>query len=150
MIFLRAKRSCLIEYESVEHATNAKDLMNSKILMGNAIRIFYSNYEEINLEQIEYMSEDVFIGGEETFRFKKNKHLSVNPPSQTLHVSNLKQESCNERIIRAFFSTHGVVEGVKFISQAKKNMCLVKFATVEQAVDALMLRHGIEVLGRKV
>lgn len=49
MIFLRIKKSCLIEYENIEYATNAKDFLNSKCFMNHLIRIFYSNYETINL-----------------------------------------------------------------------------------------------------
>ena len=99
MIFLRIKRSCLIEYENMEYATNAKDFLNNKNFMGRCIRIFYSNYEVINLKQGNYVSEDVFLGTQDTSRFKKNKHMSINPPSQTLHVSNLKKESCTEKVI---------------------------------------------------
>jgi len=36
------------------------------------------------------MGEQVFVGSKKLYRFKdKNKNLAINPPSKTLHISNL-------------------------------------------------------------
>lgn len=46
--FLKQKNIALIEYETQEHANQAKDLLNHCEFMGNTIRTFYSNYQAIN------------------------------------------------------------------------------------------------------
>ena len=61
----------------------------------------------------ENTSEDIFIGNMKTFRFKKNKNISINSPSSTLHISNLVREICSEDLMRKFFSQFGRVEGIK-------------------------------------
>ena len=48
-----------------------------------------------------------------TFRFKKNKNISINPPSQTLHVSNLADEISYEEDIEDLFSDCGPVLGIE-------------------------------------
>lgn len=58
--------------------------------------------------------EEVFIGNPKTFRFKKNKNISINPPSSTLHLSNLVKEVCTEETIRTYFTPYGRVEAVKY------------------------------------
>ena len=61
----------------------------------------------------ENISEDIFIGSIKTFRFKKNKNISINPPSSTLHISNLVKDICGESLMRNIFSQFGRVEGIK-------------------------------------
>jgi hypothetical protein len=38
--------------------------------------------------------EQTLIGNIKNFRFKKNKRLSINPPSITLHLTNIVKEVC--------------------------------------------------------
>ncbi len=49
IMFLRNKRSALIEFENMEFATHAKDFLNGQTYLGEQVRIFYSNYQNINL-----------------------------------------------------------------------------------------------------
>jgi len=56
---------------------------------------------------------EIFIGTEETFRFKNNKNMVINPPSCVLHVSNLKKEVCIMENIMNIFGSFGVIENVK-------------------------------------
>lgn len=58
--------------------------------------------------------EEVLIGNPKTFRFKKNKNISINPPSATLHLSNLVQEVCNEEAITRFFGRYGTVLAIQY------------------------------------
>jgi len=57
--------------------------------------------------------EEVYIGNPKTFRFKKNKNISINPPSATLHISNLAAEVANEEAIKSFFGLYGTVLALK-------------------------------------
>eukprot|EP00825_Cyclidium_porcatum_P051470 TRINITY_DN9477_c0_g1_i5.p1 TRINITY_DN9477_c0_g1~~TRINITY_DN9477_c0_g1_i5.p1 ORF type:complete len:324 (-),score=56.11 TRINITY_DN9477_c0_g1_i5:92-1063(-) len=151
IIFLRNKKSCLIEYQSKEYATNAKDFLNNKQFNNNLLKIFYSNYEEINLKRDQAISDDIFLGTEETFRFKQNKQMCINPPSITLHISNLKKEACNEQFLIDLFSKYGKVMGIKIIIQQNcKNMCLIKMGSIEQAICCVAYLHGQFIFGRKI
>jgi hypothetical protein len=49
IIFIKNKSSALIEYENVEYATVAKDFLNNMSFFGNQMRIYFSNYHNINL-----------------------------------------------------------------------------------------------------
>lgn len=49
------------------------------------------------------------------YRFKGQKCLSINPPSNTLHVSNLKIEVCQEEYLRKIFGQYGKIEAIKSI-----------------------------------
>lgn len=49
-------------------------------------------------------------------RFNDGKSISFNPPSQTLHLSNIKNKLCeDEQAIRELFRNIGTVQAVKFI-----------------------------------
>ncbi|KRX09225.1 hypothetical protein PPERSA_05894 [Pseudocohnilembus persalinus] len=153
IIFLRVKKSCLIEYQNQEYANNAKDFLNNKNFMGNLIRIFYSNYEELNLKQNEklWQKDDILQPTEDQYRFKQGKNMSINPPSQTLHFSNLKKEGCNEINLIKFLEGFGQIEGIKLlVKQNFKNMALIKMKNVEQATNIVSQLHGKDFYGRKV
>ena len=57
--------------------------------------------------------EEIFVGSQKTNRFKQNNKLSINPPSSTLHLSNLLKEICNEETIHNHFSSYGRIEAIK-------------------------------------
>jgi hypothetical protein len=58
----------------------------------------------------------------------------VNPPSETLHVSSIKKENCNEAALRKIFGAFGFVEKVKILMHSnEKNMALVKFSTLKES-----------------
>ena len=48
-----------------------------------------------------------------TYRFKKNKNISINPPSQTLHISNLSKELQYEEDIEDLFGECGKIVGIQ-------------------------------------
>lgn len=157
IIFLRNKSSCLIEFEQLEQATKSKDSLDNISLLGQTIRVFYSNYETINLRDQKFCeSEDVFVNEEINFRFKPNSQISFNPPSQILHVSNLKAETCCEAVMGDVFSAYGKIEATKIVSQdnlkklSSKYMCLIKFSKLEEALIAMGFLHGTDLLGRKM
>lgn len=151
IIFLRNKSAALIEFENISYATQAKDSLNNLVFFGHPIKIFYSNYAEINLKKQESQMAEVFLGEEDTFRFKESKTISINPPSCVLHVSNLKKEACDYEVIGNIFSPFGKIVGLKFINMENyKNMCLVKFNTLEESFNALAHLHGTDICGRKI
>lgn len=114
------------------------------------MRIFYSNYESIRENQEADKLCETWKGERSTFRFRNGKQISVNPVTNTLHVSNLKMETCKFDVITEKFSPYGVIEGFHAIMHANKFMCHVKFTSTEDATNALCNLHEEEILGRKM
>lgn len=46
-------------------------------------------------------------------RFKKNKNILINPPSNVIHLSNLSKEACTEDKILGFLEGIGNIEKIK-------------------------------------
>jgi len=77
--------------------------------------------------------------------------MIVNPPSVILHVSNLKKESCDYEIIHSLFSKFGTVLKISFILMFNcRNMALVKFSTLSEAINAMSELHNYILNGRKI
>lgn len=57
--------------------------------------------------------EDILICDEGLMRFKKNKNILINPPSNIIHLSNLSIDICTEENIREFFKNIGTIEKIK-------------------------------------
>jgi RNA recognition motif-containing protein len=153
IIFMRNKASALIEFESIEYSSIAKDYLNNIVFMGKPLRINYSNYPNIQIRNKQNKgSEEVFMGNQKCYRFNKNKNISINPPSSVLHISNLVKDLCKDQsILRAQFSGYGKVEGLKFIfGDNGKNMCLLKMPSIEDALRAMAYLHDTELGGRRI
>jgi len=153
ILFIPSKTSALIEFENAEYSTICMDYLNNIVFMGKPLRIYYSKYSIINLrnKKGEEPGEEIFIGSQKTNRFKKNKNISINPPSSTLHLSNLLKEVCTEETIRAHFSSYGRIEAIKFIlMENNKNMCLLRMASLEESLNAMAYLHDSDIGGRPV
>jgi len=152
IIFIRRQAAALIEYETVEYATKAKDYLNNIVFMGKPLRIYYSFHPIINLKNKKSgkdSSEEIFLGAPKTFRFKKTKLLSMNPPSSTLHVSNLPKEICSEEIMRNAFAPFGRIEAIQFkFMDNNRNMCLIRMASMEESLNAMAHLHDLDLGGR--
>jgi hypothetical protein len=57
-------------------------------------------------------SEQQFIGSFKTFRWKMNR-IAINPPAQTLHISNVSKEACSEQSIFDLMKPYGTVVKIK-------------------------------------
>lgn len=153
IIFMRNKASALIEFENVDYAAVAKDYLNNIVFMGRPLRINYSNYPTIQIRNKQNKGpEETFIGNQRTFRFNKNKNISINPPSPVLHISNLVKEACKDQsTLRSCFEQYGRVEAIKFLfGDNGKNMCLLKMPSIEDALRAMAYLHDFEIGGRRI
>ena len=65
-------------------------------------KIFYSNYNAITIKTEPSENEEYFIPNESHNRFKKENPFLMNPPSATLHVSNIHKEISEEELIKIF------------------------------------------------
>lgn len=143
-------QSCLVEYDCLEAASLAKLYLNNLPFLGAQLKVFDSRYDTIKLKLSTMPAKDYFVGNTHTNRFRDNRPLSINPPTNTLHVSNLIKEVCNESLI-ALFAPYGVVEAYKFLHEEPvKNMCIVRFAFMEQAINALAALHNCCFGGRNI
>ncbi|CAK77358.1 unnamed protein product (macronuclear) [Paramecium tetraurelia] len=97
-----------------------------------------------------YREQDYYIGSEDTDRFNANNKMILLPPSQVLHISNLKKVSSNAETMWDIFSEYGVVEAVKVLNSQFKFMCLVKMESLKQALEIMALMHNEEVDGRNI
>ena len=153
IIFMRNKASALIEFETVDYAAIAKDYLNNIVFMGKPLRINYSNYPSIQIRNKQNKGpEETFVGNQRTFRFNKNKNISINPPSQVLHISNLVKDACEDQsTLRSHFEKYGKVEAIKFLfGDNGKNMCLLKMPSIEDALKAMAHLHDFEIGGRRI
>ena len=78
-------------------------------------KISFSKYSIAKPYQNLNGTEEVFIPAPNTFRFKKNKAITINPPSAALHISNLPKEACQEDVIQHHFSHFGRIENMKYL-----------------------------------
>jgi RNA recognition motif-containing protein len=77
--------------------------------------------------------------------------MTINPPSQTLHVSSLKREFCTVEALRGQFERFGRVEKIEILTRcADRNMALVKFASMEESFEAISEMHGRNFAGRRM
>ena len=85
------------------------------------------------------------------FRFTPQRSITINPPTQTLHVSSIKKELCREDTLRRIFGDCGNVEKVKILHQSsEKNMALIKFSSMEDSFYAISELHNKTLMGRKM
>lgn len=139
--------TCLVEYDRVEASALAKLYLNNIPLLGSQLKVLEAKCETLNVKSAP--PSEYFVGSSRTHRFRDNRPLSINPPTNTLHVSNLVKEVCNESLI-SLFQAFGDIEAYKFLHEDPKNMCLIRFAYVEQAVDALSSLHNFFLGGRNI
>lgn len=73
----------------------------------------------------------------------------MNPPSETLHISNLAPHIYQADLIWDLFKSHGTILGIRFMKQdSLKNMCFIQFSSVEESFRAIGMLHGYRLLGR--
>ena len=97
------------------------------------------------------MTQEIFIGNEREFRFKisTNKKLTINPPSNVLHISNLKTDACNFETMFDILKKFGKIEALKFkVLDHYKNMCLVRYSSLDESLVAMANLHDYEFFKR--
>ncbi|KAL4506010.1 hypothetical protein ABPG72_013771 [Tetrahymena utriculariae] len=153
MIFMKAKSAALIEYQSVDFACQAKDLLGDTIFNGNIIKIFYSRYENIFFKEAEEKPEDeeYFEPNEKLNRFKSDAQAIINAPIDTLHISNIRINDCNYETIKKITEPFGQIKKIKFmLEKNNKNMCLVKFESTSIAMWLLANVHNKMISDRPI
>ncbi|CAD8113977.1 unnamed protein product [Paramecium sonneborni] len=160
MIYLKERSSCLIQYVTQDHAAIAKEALNDIMFYGQQIKIFFSNYEEISLKTQptkpgEIASdiktqEEYFQGGEETHRIKPDSTYTLAPPCDTIQVSNLTRNSCQNSIMSQYMQDFGQIKALKILTTGNKYLCILKYATTEVALTVLANMNGLELDGKPI
>ncbi|KAL4480330.1 hypothetical protein ABPG74_020846 [Tetrahymena malaccensis] len=153
MIFMKAKSAALIEYQTVDFACQAKDLLGDTVFNGNIIKIFYSRYENIFFKEAEEKPEDeeYFESNEKLNRFKSDAQAVINAPIDTLHISNIRINDCNYETIKKIAEPFGQIKKIKFmLEKNNKNMCLVKFDSASIAMWVLANVHNKMISDRPI
>eukprot|EP00331_Platyophrya_macrostoma_P009992 CAMPEP_0176433480 /NCGR_PEP_ID=MMETSP0127-20121128/16047_1 /TAXON_ID=938130 /ORGANISM="Platyophrya macrostoma, Strain WH" /LENGTH=684 /DNA_ID=CAMNT_0017815915 /DNA_START=144 /DNA_END=2198 /DNA_ORIENTATION=- len=153
IIFTRSKGSALIEFENADSAALCRDYLNNVTFMGKTIKVDISNPDALRIKKNIKgpTTDEIFIGTEKSFRFKKNRKMSINPPSSSLHISNLVKEACTESIIRQLFEGFGRVDAMRFLFVDNiKNMCIVRMGSVEESLNAMAFLHDYDLMGRRI
>ena len=65
------------------------------------------------IEKSIYQNQEIYKAEKSEFRFKADKNLKINPPSEVIHVSNIKQEYFKESYLHNLFSQHGTIVAMK-------------------------------------
>lgn len=103
----------------------------------------------------EAMSEMVFDGDQVDFRNNPNQrfkipgsknHNNVNPPSTTIHLSNLPENYDLNKLHELFLSV-ARAQNISYFS-GSKTMALANFDTVSEASEVLATFHNYNILGR--
>ncbi|CAD8117993.1 unnamed protein product [Paramecium sonneborni] len=160
MIYLKERSSCLIQYVMQDHAAIAKEALNDIMFYGQQIKIFFSNYEEISLKSQptkpgEIASdlktqEEYFQGGEETHRIKPDSTYTLAPPCDTIQVSNLTRNSCQNSMMSQYMQDFGQIKALKILTTGNKYLCILKYATTEVALTVLANMNGLELDGKPI
>jgi hypothetical protein len=107
-----SKDKLLIEYEGVESALIAKEYLQNLTLFKTLLEMEIGSHADLT-HYVPTDTVEVFYGGYRTNRFREDRRLAINPPSNTLHVSNLVAEACRDSVIQSLFEAHGDVESLK-------------------------------------
>ncbi|KAL4486372.1 hypothetical protein ABPG72_007158 [Tetrahymena utriculariae] len=157
IIFMKQKRQALIEFEETSQATAAKENLNNLSYYNAQIKIDYSKYDQIDLQKKKLHSgenneqEQVLQIPHQCFRYKNTKGIPQYAPKNTLHVSNIKKEFFDYNLIYEFFSSSGAkIKMLKLIPNEKKQMCLIQFETLDDALRVISTFHDTPFHGRNL
>lgn len=138
----------LVCFECSSQTAVARQHLNGLVLFGNEIKIRMAVDDAA-------ISEMVFDGEEKDFRNNPNQRFkipgsknynNVNPPSTTIHLSNLP-ENYDLFKLADLFSCVAIAQNVSYFS-GSNTMALANFDTVADATQVLVTFHNYNIHGR--
>ncbi|CAD8049329.1 unnamed protein product [Paramecium primaurelia] len=153
ILLIKIKNFAFVKYLKNDNAQFVFQNCQKLEFFDSTISISYASEDSIDkligLDTL-YQEQDYYIGSEDTDRFNCNNKMILLPPSQVLHISNLKKVSSNTETMWDVFSEFGVVQAVKVLNTQFKFMCLIKMETLKQALEVMALMHNEEIDNRNV
>ncbi|CAD8140306.1 unnamed protein product [Paramecium pentaurelia] len=153
ILLIKLKNFALIKYLKEEYSIFVFQNCQKLQFFDSVVSISFVAEDAIDqLKSLDtlYNEQDYYVGSQETDRFNSNNKMNLLPPSQVLHISNLKKVSSNAETMWDAFSEFGVVEAVKVLNTQFKFMCLVKMETLQQALEVMAQMHNEEIDNRNV
>ena len=148
-IMFNKQDNALIQMATHEQCLNAIKFLNSLNLYGSQIHVCLSRNSYVSMPkqitpETEKYTKD--FSNSTAHRYKgtgSKQYQHICAPSNSLHISNLA-ENTNEEQIKTVFSTYGTVTKVNLFTppNTQVHMGVVEMATLEQAVDALIKLHN--------
>jgi RNA recognition motif-containing protein len=150
ILYFKDSGSALVEFETNLEAATAKFYVEQLNVHENKPQVSFSIHHTIQYTT-KPKNVEVFIGSRKTNRFRNGFALEIfNPPSQILHVSNLVPEACNEKLLDLFLA-YGRVENYQFLHELpNKNMVLIRYSSLDEAIEAMVQLHGYSIMGRNM
>lgn len=146
-IMFNKRDTALIQFRTETQAKQAIQLMQGAVLYGVCIHVQMSRMSIVSLpppgstELFEGLTQD--FENSTLHRFNRpgsRNEQNIAMPSETLHVANILETSDEQALVQ-LFSAFGVVMAFKFLPNTRK-MAVVRFSTIENAINALIALHG--------
>lgn len=142
-LFFKKKNSGLVQMDTEEHAASALGHLDRVVVQNKTLHIQYSRVKSINTDEnfkmtADYRKSKLHRGGV-TFNYV----MTACAPSAVIHMSHLPESIKREDIIDVF-SEYGNVLELKIFKSRGCQGALLKFASVEQAVTAIMEMHNFK------
>lgn len=148
VLFLRKKHTALVEYNEVDSASVAKEMLNNLTFYGEQLKVCYSTYASVDDNLAASNNPDkfkeVYTPASKSYRFKDYKKISINPPSKVLHLSNVAREIYTQKALGDIFAEEGQVKKVRLLNStdSEKCMALVELASLEDALGCISILHN--------
>lgn len=148
-IWLHAElKHALVCYENSEQVSMAQANLNGLVIFEHQLKTKLAS-DEAALSDMVMDGEEVDFRQNHNQRFKipgSKNHNNVNPPSTTIHLSNLP-DSYDLGRINDMFSGVAMAQNISYFS-GSKTMALANFDSISQAAEVLLTFHNFNLLGR--
>jgi hnRNP-L/PTB/hephaestus splicing factor len=154
-ILYNKKDTAFVQFQTVEQATTARQYLDKVELFGQTIYVSTSRNKEVSLPPLNskfepsQLTKDYSDSKLHRFRMPNSKNAKhVCAPSSSLHISGLPEGTTDEQL-ESFFSEQVTIEGAKMFENNSR-MGFVHFASIADAISALLLFHNAKFGGRLI
>jgi len=144
-ILYNKKDNALLQMSDNTQAQRAMGYLNNKVLHDRPLRIVLSKHQQVQLpkdgQEAANLTKDFTNHSLHRYKKPNSKNFqNINPPNETLHLSNIPGEILEENL-RQKFSKYGTVVNFRFFQKDRK-MAILSMSSVEEAIRALVGLHN--------
>jgi len=139
-VFFQKRDHAFVQYANMTQANHAVDILSKCTFYGNSIHVTRSKQDFLRDADDIPVSLNRFSRNFAMQR-SKNKGPRMCQPTNTVHVTNLPQQA-TKKSMQALFSSYGSILALKFFNHDNIPMCLIRYETVEQAIEAICEVHN--------
>ncbi|KAK3910742.1 Polypyrimidine tract-binding protein 1 [Frankliniella fusca] len=136
-----------IEMKSMNDALNAIAKLNKIPWRGNSINVTSSRFQKIILSKQDLLENKgaSYVNMSYT-NLKKRINRSANlAPTKTIYVANILTTYPDQKLIKLFEDNKIHVHGMTTKQSSTTKCAFIKFQTIDQAINALVTMHNIEI-----